>query len=315
MDKKKLIAIIVAIVILLLIVGLILFLGNKEYTVQFDTKCEIEVESQIVKQGDTAEEPKEPTREGYKFLGWYVSEQSNEKFDFRTKITSDLTLIAKWEELEENKIEKLTIESEKNEITVGEEITLSVKITPEGIKQENLEIIWTSSDESIATVDENGKVKALKAGKVTITVKVGEFTADFELTINEAKQEEQQANTNKPTTITGNTNTNTHTNSNTNTNVKPQPQPQPKPEPTPQPEPKPEPEPQPEITYTYSWEKVDASVAGQYRLFIVSSEGKKVSGTATITTKAGKTSTVSIPASGTVYVKDAITSVSNVKAN
>jgi len=309
MDKKKVIAIIVAIVILLLIVGLILFLGNKKYTVQFDTKCEIEVESQIVKKGDTAEEPKAPTREGYKFLGWYVSEQSNEKFDFRTKITSDLTLIAKWEELEENKIEKLTIESEKNEITVGEEITLSVKITPEDIKQEKLEIIWTSSDESIATVDENGKVKALKAGKVTITVKVGEFTADFELTISEAKQEEQQANTNKPTTTTGNTNTNTHTNSNTNTNVKPQP------EPTPTPEPQPEPAPEPEITYTYSWEKVDASVAGQYRLFIVSSEGKKVSGTATITTKAGKTSTVSIPASGKVYVKDAITSVSNVKAN
>ena len=40
---------------------------------------------------------KEPvvTRDGYKFLGWYLGE---EKFDFTTPITEDITLVANWEE-------------------------------------------------------------------------------------------------------------------------------------------------------------------------------------------------------------------------
>ena len=49
------------------------------------------------------------------------------------------------------------------------------------------EIIWSSSDESIATVDSNGKVKGVKVGRVIITAKavVGETTlvGDFALNV------------------------------------------------------------------------------------------------------------------------------------
>ena len=49
------------------------------------------------------------------------------------------------------------------------------------------EIIWSSSDDSIATVDSNGKVKGVKVGRVIITAKavVGETTlvGDFALNV------------------------------------------------------------------------------------------------------------------------------------
>ncbi len=35
-----------------------------------------------------------PTKDGYKFLGWFYND---EKFDFNTKLTEDITLVAKWQ--------------------------------------------------------------------------------------------------------------------------------------------------------------------------------------------------------------------------
>ena len=48
-----------------------------------------------VYEGETVAEEPVVTRDGYKFLGWYLGE---EEFDFTTPITEDITLVAKWEE-------------------------------------------------------------------------------------------------------------------------------------------------------------------------------------------------------------------------
>ena len=56
----------------------------------------------------------------------------------------------------------------KAEMSEGEEQTLSLTVLP--AYATNKEVLWTSSDETIATV-ENGLVKALKAGTVTIKAK------------------------------------------------------------------------------------------------------------------------------------------------
>ncbi len=63
----------------------------------------------------------------------------------------------------------VAFESEKATAFVGgESITLSASVKPSDAKYTAL--TWSSSDESVATVDQNGVVTPIKAGKVTITV-------------------------------------------------------------------------------------------------------------------------------------------------
>lgn len=62
------------------------------------------------------------------------------------------------------------------ELKVGADLTLVAKASGEK------EITWTSSDETVATV-ENGKVTAKKAGEVTITATYGTATDDVKLTV------------------------------------------------------------------------------------------------------------------------------------
>lgn len=54
-------------------------------------------------------------------------------------------------------------------LKVGEKVTLSAKVTPEGST-----VSWKSSDENVAVVSSEGKVTALKAGSADITAKNGD---------------------------------------------------------------------------------------------------------------------------------------------
>lgn len=73
----------------------------EEYiTISFDTDGGSNIDSIVIKIGDTISKPDTPTKEGYTFKGWYIDE---EEFDFSNPITEEITLKAKWEEnVEEN---------------------------------------------------------------------------------------------------------------------------------------------------------------------------------------------------------------------
>lgn len=59
------------------------------------------------------------------------------------------------------------------ELVKGQATTLKVESFEPGDTTEDMTIVtWTSSEKAVATVDENGNVKALKAGKTTITATV-----------------------------------------------------------------------------------------------------------------------------------------------
>ena len=66
--------------------------------------------------------------------------------------------------------------------TVEEAGSLSLKTNlqitaAEGFKSDTVKVVWTSSKESVATIDQNGKVQAVSAGKATITANAGGKTA------------------------------------------------------------------------------------------------------------------------------------------
>ncbi|ADL52318.1 kelch repeat-containing protein [Clostridium cellulovorans] len=63
-------------------------------------------------------------------------------------------------------ISKMVIEKNYDSLKVGQTDIITAKTTPAGIA-----ITWTSSDPSIATVDSNGKVTAVKPGTVSITAR------------------------------------------------------------------------------------------------------------------------------------------------
>lgn len=63
---------------------------------------------------------------------------------------------------------KISLYKDDIALLVGKETKLSYKITPNNWASQPLK--WTSSNKAVATVDENGTVKAIAAGEATITV-------------------------------------------------------------------------------------------------------------------------------------------------
>lgn len=65
----------------------------KKYTVKFDSNGGSKVSSKEVTSGSKVSKPSNPTRTGYKFGGWTLN---NKAYDFNSKVTSNITLLAKW---------------------------------------------------------------------------------------------------------------------------------------------------------------------------------------------------------------------------
>ncbi len=66
------------------------------YTVTFDTQGGSEIGSVRVIKNGVVPKPAAPTRAGYTFEGWFTDAACKTAYDFDTKVTSDITLYAKW---------------------------------------------------------------------------------------------------------------------------------------------------------------------------------------------------------------------------
>lgn len=88
--------------------------------------------------------------------------------------------------------EGVTLDASKQTLKVGESTTLHATLTPEGAVEE---LVWTSSDPTIVTVDANGTITAVKEGSATITVTAGAYRAQCEVTVVAAEDETQEPTT------------------------------------------------------------------------------------------------------------------------
>lgn len=80
-------------------------------------------------------------------------------------------------------VSDVTLNKTELTLTEGNSETLSATVKPDNATDKT--VSWTSSDATVASVDDNGKVTAVKAGTATITVKTkdGEKTATCKITV------------------------------------------------------------------------------------------------------------------------------------
>ena len=80
------------------------------YLIKFDSNGGEPIESQTVQKGEKVVMPKEPTRDGYKFLGWYYE---SELYNFDNEVLENLILVARWQKNDGSKIiyHKVTFDS------------------------------------------------------------------------------------------------------------------------------------------------------------------------------------------------------------
>jgi uncharacterized repeat protein (TIGR02543 family) len=76
---------------------------TKKYTVTFNNNGGSDVPEQIVKNGEKISKPADPTRDGYDFDGWAkANNETSELWNFASEtVSADMTLYAKWIEVEE----------------------------------------------------------------------------------------------------------------------------------------------------------------------------------------------------------------------
>ena len=95
---------------------------------------------------------------------------------------------------EEIAVEGISLNIQNITLKIGETTTLEASITPDNATNKN--VIWSSEDIDIASVDEDGKVTAKEVGKTTITVTTedGQKTATCEVTVKEKQEPEPEPN-------------------------------------------------------------------------------------------------------------------------
>ena len=67
------------------------------YNVKFNSNGGSSVSDMKVAYNTLVPQPEDPTRSGYKFLGWYSDEELTQKYTFKERLLENLTLYAAWE--------------------------------------------------------------------------------------------------------------------------------------------------------------------------------------------------------------------------
>lgn len=130
--------------------------------------------------------------EGYKFVNWTENgiAVSTEQ-DYTFIVAQDRNLVANFTLLAVP-VNGIGLNPTALSLTAGSDpFQLTATVTPEDAT--NKEIRWSSSDESVATVNSAGLVSAVGAGRavITVTTEDGNFTAECTVTVTEESKKEE----------------------------------------------------------------------------------------------------------------------------
>lgn len=144
------------------------------------------------------------------------------------------------------KVESITLDKTEGILNVGNTVTITATVAPEVAT--NPAVTWSSSDESVATVNETGKVTAVAVGNATITATSEDdrsVSADYELTVQQKKAATTKNNYSGSTSAGASTVPSYTAPTQPVTPSAPAPAPAPAPDPAPAPAPAPDPAPAP----------------------------------------------------------------------
>ena len=171
--NKKIIALIGAIIVILCVVMLFVLGKNGKYEVKFNTNGGTIIEVQSIKKGETASKPADPTKDGYVFDNWYLND---EVYDFSKEVTEDITLEARWTEVDIDKEEyTVTFNTDGGskissvKVTEGNKVTKPTNPTKDGYKFAG----WLLNGKSYDfTKEVTGNITLVASWEKTDTVKV-----------------------------------------------------------------------------------------------------------------------------------------------
>ena len=142
--------------------------GAETFTISFDSNGGSKVESVKMECGTKLVLPDNPTRQGYSFVVW-SDKNDMPILDGAQLACEDTKLIASWTKgaASDDGPEKITLNHQTVDLTVGDSSLLVATIEPEDAK--NKIIAWTSSDPEIVSVDASGMITAHRVGDAVIT--------------------------------------------------------------------------------------------------------------------------------------------------
>ena len=131
---------------------------------------------------------KKPTRTDYTFLGWSTSSSATTAtYSAGGSFTSDAntTLYAVWSKNIGERVVVTSVSLNKSTLSLNPGATVSLTATINPANAINKTVTWSSDKTSVATVNQNGVIKAVDAGIATITVKTvdGGKTAKCTVTV------------------------------------------------------------------------------------------------------------------------------------
>lgn len=124
-----------------------------QHRVSFNSDGGSKVSSQLIDKGKTATKPKNPTKSGYSFAGWYLN---NKTFNFSTKIYDNITLKAKWTAVTEE--ETYSISWVKIESSSIGQYTLYIRSSRGNYVAGKAKITTTAGTTTVVDIPSSGKV-------------------------------------------------------------------------------------------------------------------------------------------------------------
>ena len=114
----------------------------------------------------------------------------SQEIEHIVRVSDDTVIPEGGSDKTEKPLQNIQLSETEINLHEGESQTLEVFYAPSDTTDDK-SVVWTSSDESVAAVDANGKIRAIKAGYAVITALVGEKSALCYVTVTENKQPDE----------------------------------------------------------------------------------------------------------------------------